>query len=366
CTSPRSTNGCADQQFKQALGAPDLIVWLDDLPQGVRLSANPSDDVLLRMSPPRPMPIPVRPARLDGWIDPATDRTGSGPPQLVEAGPTSEPTESQTPPPAAVQREFAHWSAKLSEWSRAQKLFEQQRTLYEQLERAAKMLEQQDDEVEFVLAAGLLRWQAPDGERICRHLVVDSVQPRLDRGTAEVTVTVASGRRRLEDGEILRDQEAFNPDRGRPARVAVLDAEASLLDSALLPPLQEYLSLSLGAAIATMGKAQAEPSLPDAPQLSASPALMPGAAFCLRRPTRRSQRHSDSPRRRFRSRWQNSWSTPNAISGRGVRTRWGSGSGSGAGHAPLGERAFVLTEDGRVERLAFGRGTRAGRCPSGR
>ncbi|NJC73013.1 AAA family ATPase [Planosporangium thailandense] len=256
-------------------GVPDPIIWLDGVPDGVRLVPNPRDDVLLRLRPQRPVPAPSPAALLKGWVEPEV-WDGEGPaPQLLDLGPTTEAVDLRTEPPSAVVRAFEAWSSQCRSWAREQEKTRRRRALYEQLEQAAKTLEQQDDEFEFVLAVGLLRWDAPDGERICRHLVTETVVPKLDRATAEVSVSFAGGRRRLEEREVLGDQEGFQPDRGRPVRQSVLDGDVPMLDSVLMTLLQEWVGYSLDVAVEFRDE-RVPPGrrLPGKPLLTASPALM--------------------------------------------------------------------------------------------
>jgi outer membrane murein-binding lipoprotein Lpp len=259
-----------------AAGAPDPIIWLDELPHGVRLVQSPQDDVMLKVGPPRSAPEPLPPTTLSGWIDAEQPRGADGPePELLELGPASDPFELRTEPPRSVVRAFAAWLAAWRSWVQEQERLRSQRVLYERLERAAKTLEQQDDEYEFVLGVGLLRWDAPDGEPLRRHLITEAVVPRLDRATAEVSVSLTTGRRRLEDREVLADQEAFQADRGPAVRQAIVDNDASVLAPELMLQLQDLLGHCLSEPLynGDAGGPVAGP-LPATPMLTSSPALI--------------------------------------------------------------------------------------------
>ncbi|MDG4811166.1 hypothetical protein O7634_30780 [Micromonospora sp. WMMD1120] len=96
---------------------------------------------------------------------------------------------------------------------------------------------------------------------------------RLDRATAEVSVSMGTGRRRTEDRELLGDQELFRSERGRPHRQAIVDGNRPWLE--LLRPIVELLEECLDTDVHTealpfvMGD-----ELPSAPTVSLSPALV--------------------------------------------------------------------------------------------
>ena len=146
-------------------GAPDLIIWLDRLPDGVKLVLNSHDDVVLRIRPERFMPEPLPPEVLFGWIDSEQPRGVEGPePGLRAARGEVDSPDGHVQPRAEVLHAFTRWHSQWTSWRRDQRRIQARRALYENLEQAAKTLEQHDDEYELVLGLGLLRWQAPDGE----------------------------------------------------------------------------------------------------------------------------------------------------------------------------------------------------------
>ncbi|MDQ3224068.1 MAG: AAA family ATPase [Gemmatimonadota bacterium] len=254
------------------VSGPELVLWLDQLPEGIRVNDQSVDDVLLRVRPPSILPEPRPPAELVGWIDSSEPRGLDGfEPELLELGPIDvEPKSERGSPPNSIVRAFARWMGTWRQWSRSQK----RRELYEKLESAAKKLEQRDDEFEFVLAVGLMCWQAPDGEQIRRHLVTEPVLPKLDRKTAEVTVSRVSGKRRFEDKEVLGAQEAYQPDRARISKTAVIESDASLLEEQTLAGILGWLELGFGEAFETEEMRGTKEELPTSPVLSASPALV--------------------------------------------------------------------------------------------
>ncbi|TDP97443.1 AAA domain-containing protein [Labedaea rhizosphaerae] len=254
-------------------GVPEQVLWLDDLPDGVRYTPTAGDDVLLRVSPPRTEPEPKPPAQIAGWIDLGGVRGFQGrEPRLAERGPSDAEVDEQTAPPNSVVRAFTLWLSAWRTWADKRRRTEGRRQLYEQLERAAKIMEQQDDVYEFVLGSGLVCWASPDGERIRRHIVTEAVAPKLDRRTAEVTVTLGSGKRRMEDKELFGGQDAYLPERGRTAREAIVESDVGILDQQFLELVKEWLSVSLDVPFA-VGDRRAQ-ELPDEPTVSRSPALL--------------------------------------------------------------------------------------------
>ncbi|MFD1044607.1 peroxidase family protein [Kibdelosporangium lantanae] len=243
-------------------GVPSPVIWLDELPDGVRAASNPSDDVLLRVRPQALQPEPLPPAELHEWIDSAEPRGHDA------AEPTFLDTEEN--PPVSVVQLFTRWVSSWRKWAASHPRLLERRRLYEQLEHVAKTLEQQDDEYEFVLAVGLVSWTSPDGT-IRRHLVSELVQPKLDRANAEVTVSLVSGKRRVEDKELFAGLDEYQPDRARASRQAILEGEAVLLADGTMRLVEEWLSTGLTEAV-DLVTARSTPTT--RPVLSASPALL--------------------------------------------------------------------------------------------
>jgi len=257
-------------------GVPDLVLWHNQLPEGLMVDDQSVDDVLLRVRPVSLSPAPRPPAELLGWIDFSEQRGFDAPePNLLEFGPIDvEPKSERMVPPNSIVRAFARWIELWRRWSKAQQRAQKRRELYEELESAAKTLEQRDDEFEFVLAVGLFCWEAPDGERIRRHLVTEPLLSKIDRETAEVIVSRVSGKRRFEDKEVLGAQETYQPDRGRLAKTVVIESDAPLLSEQTMDGIRDWLALGLGEACESVEMAGAKGVLPTTPTLSASPAFI--------------------------------------------------------------------------------------------
>ncbi|MCE7002894.1 AAA family ATPase [Kibdelosporangium philippinense] len=256
-------------------GAPEPIVWLDELPDGVQLNQRPTDDVVLRVRPPKIVPEPPPPADVAGWIHSDLPRGADGlEPVLIERGPAGAPADELREPPNSVVRGFTQWLSAWRSWSKEQVRERAKRQLYQQLEEAAKKLEQQDDEYEFVLAVGLVQWEAPDGEGIRRHLVSEPVLANLDRLTAEITVSFVSGKRRFEDKEIFAGQDVYHADRGRAVRQDVLDCDGDIFSDQVMRYTHDWLGLTLDVPFESTAARRRDKTLPTALTVSSAPALL--------------------------------------------------------------------------------------------
>src|SRR5689334_7237620 len=121
----------------------ESTIWLDDLPDGVRLHRDAADGVILRIRPPHPVPEPSPGPGLSRWLDSDQPRGADGPePELLSTGPASVPADRRTRPPASVVVLFTGWLAQWRSWARGQRRVLATHRLYEKLERAAKTLEQ--------------------------------------------------------------------------------------------------------------------------------------------------------------------------------------------------------------------------------
>jgi hypothetical protein len=85
-------------------GAPETVRWLTELPNGIRFTPTPHDDVILRLKPPRHVPEPRLPEQLLGWTDSDEPRGHPGRrPELLDAGPrTAEPSAWRAPSPSVL------------------------------------------------------------------------------------------------------------------------------------------------------------------------------------------------------------------------------------------------------------------------
>ena len=253
--------------------APQPLIWLDEIPDEieVRLDAD-GDDAVLAM---RPVPLvapPAVPIELADRVDPVSIND-------IDHNPALDPLDPDDPEAVAdeerIQVMFARWLAGWRSWAADERPRRLRRRLYDQLETAAKKMEQHDDEFECVIATGLLCWKADDGTAIRRHLLTEPVRPTIDRRSAEVRISRTGGRRRMEDGEVFHDQPCYLPERGRGHREALLASELPMDSPELQDSLRDWLGLSIAVAVDRVTlRPQDGVTLPALPQLSASPAFL--------------------------------------------------------------------------------------------
>jgi very-short-patch-repair endonuclease len=266
---------------------PELVLWLDELPDLFPSSRPVTADVLVRMLPPSLTPEPALPPELSGWVDSGQPRDANGPPpRLRGVGPVvgqerldvigQEVDRAQfeaSPPTQDVVQAFDRWRAAWLAWADERRRSDRARRIYEDLEEAAKRIEQRDDEYEFVLAFGLVRWVGPDGRVIRRHLVTEQILPTIDRTTAGVVVSRPGAKRRLEDRELFGGLAGYHPERGRSARMSLLEG-GWLTNEQWLGSIGEWLGpcLDSGFVFEPAGTHAAEPR--SALSVSMSPALL--------------------------------------------------------------------------------------------
>ncbi|WP_165550044.1 AAA domain-containing protein [Kribbella speibonae] len=195
------------------------------------------------------VPFPAVPDEVDDFIE----RSGRGDPngsipvlRLPQSDPDNEQAEPDPEDDVAARRQkvYLEWSLRWKEWAAAERERALTRQFYEDLEHAAKAMEQRDDEVEFVLAIGLVTWRLPDGELIRRHLLTVPVAPVIER-SGVVQVLVPTGRRRLEDRELFEGLAEYRPDRGSAAKEDVVDAVETFLSADTVDRLKAWLGLGL-------------------------------------------------------------------------------------------------------------------------
>jgi AAA domain len=202
-------------------------VWLADLPEGVQRPAATADGVLLTLDyVPRVAP-PALPEVLKGWIDhdAVVDPTGLDPP-LAEEGPGEvwAPDENgslglvpgtvQRQEAADVLRAYSEWLPRWRRWAEKERAARPRRELYDKLARVERRLAQHDDTFELVLGVGLLAWEAPESDRVFRHLVTTKLGIGINRDTARLTVSLLpEASARLEDRDFLDEQDGYARDR---------------------------------------------------------------------------------------------------------------------------------------------------------
>ncbi|MFB8437914.1 AAA domain-containing protein [Streptomyces niveus] len=220
-------------------------LWLADLPASVGRPSDRFDGVLLALDHvPQTAPPPL-PEALEGWVsaEQCQDADG-GDPTLAVEGPGQElvraPASSQQWEEAAeehtvrreeaaeVLRAYGPWLTRWRSWADRERAERALRDLYEQVYHWHQKLAQQDDQLELVLAVGLLTWSDPRGDAVHRHLLTHRVETSVDRRTARLVVRLTpDGAVRLEDQTFLDTDDGWAPERSA-ALVEEIAAQSSL------------------------------------------------------------------------------------------------------------------------------------------
>ncbi|MGW1341354.1 AAA domain-containing protein [Kribbella sp. NPDC002412] len=260
--------------------APERVLWLDERPAGVEVWAGDAAEVLLAARPVPIVPFPAVPVGIDEFVDRAGRSDPNGPaPRLLDPEDRSDPADDDQPEDPAVARRRAtyhEWLQGWRQWAADERERAVLRQFHEDLEHAAKAMEQRDDELEFVLAIGLVTWQAPGGDLIRRHLLTVPVVPVIER-SGIVQVLAPSGRRRFEDRELFEGLEEYRADRGAATKEDILDAAEPFLGPATLDRLRAWMGLGLTTAFEERARRSADDAT-----LATGPLLAPAPALVLR------------------------------------------------------------------------------------
>ncbi|MET7283033.1 AAA domain-containing protein [Kribbella sp. NPDC005582] len=241
--------------------APEDCIWHSELPDDVVRPDPRDDDLLLRIKPVTMIPPPALPAELIGWVIPdRVHHPGHPKPALLPAPLTADAAlahdaegdddderreraeRQRTSRQGAFDKWFAIWEA----WAEGEPARLHRQRVYERVMRAARLLEQRDDEYEFVMAAGFLSWEHPDRDLIRRHLVVEKVHPKAERSGA-VTLR-RTGTRRLEDHDVLYGLEHYHPERAREAQEALQAGSTPIDSQEAQEQLDDWVGLAVGVA----------------------------------------------------------------------------------------------------------------------
>ncbi|KUL47395.1 DNA/RNA helicase [Streptomyces sp. NRRL F-4489] len=205
---------------------------------------------------PQAAPPPL-PEVLDGWVsaERCQDADGGDPPlategpgrELVRAADDRqwwEEAEDHTirrDEAAEVLRAYGPWLDRWRRWAERERAERPLRELYEQLYHWHQKLTQQDDQLELVLAAGLLTWSDPRGDTVHRHLLTHRVETSVDRKTARLTVRLmAEGAVRLEDQAFLDTDDGWAPERSAALSEEIAALSLHLLASETLEQLAQW------------------------------------------------------------------------------------------------------------------------------
>lgn len=314
------------------------VLWIEDLPADAGKLTPGSEDTLFSMRPPVREQAPRPPDVVGPWLDttrPWNSHTYEprlyGPGAVAVPG-TVERTDSQDAastaddarPPQTVVREYEEWLVAWHAWARERRRMEQAQKVYEFAEKAAKEIEQRDDEHELVFARGLVRWITPDGRTLRRHVVTEQVRPDLDRRNAIVTVRRISAALRYEDSQLFGEVEGYEHDRAEDARQALDDAlEKGAPEDRCLQLLSAWIGrcTGTGATPAAALSHTHEPGLNLELSLSPPSFSVPGAKYFWQRPTSGSPGNLKILARRCRWHCRSSWSIRRLSSASGGSNR---------------------------------------------
>src|SRR5690606_16788632 len=125
-----------------------------------------------------------------------------------------------------IERLYRRWLDRWQVWADADRAIAPRRSWYEELARAARQLEQQDDVYELVIGTGLLTWTTPSGA--VRHpLLTTRVDVRTDPATGRIDVVVPDDAvTRIGDRALLEGWEGFESQRAQMVRDEVRAAPA--------------------------------------------------------------------------------------------------------------------------------------------
>ena len=242
------------------------VLWLEEIPSDAGKLDLSSEDILLSVRPPSPQPAQPPPEIVEPWLDDSRSwRRHEDKPRLRESmAPVRAGTHRAddtvggsdvTAAPESVKREFERWLTAWRVWAQEARRVSRLQDIYDFAEKVAKAVEQRDDENELVLARGLVRWVAPDGRILRRHLVTEQMLPALNRRTAEVEIRRIGAALREEDSQLFGEVDGYQHDRAEDLREqlkAGFDGRES--DDRCLQLLSQWISRCTGTG------AQAAPS----------------------------------------------------------------------------------------------------------
>ncbi|MDA3630283.1 AAA family ATPase [Saccharopolyspora sp. WRP15-2] len=249
------------------------VIWFDDLPDGIRVDPT-ADETLLQVRPVRNAPPPDVPEHLRDHIEVSTIARPDGPEPKLRHANEAALDEQVTENADEITRTFDRWLARWRAWAEEARRRKRQRELYEQLESAARELEQKDDEYELVVAVGLVSWAGPNDRDIFRHILVEQAIPLLD-DSGTVTVNRIPGKRRLEDRELFDGLPTYHPERGKAHKEELKKASSPLPSTESMEALQEWMGSALDVPFVTRNARSGRGSpLPETLTFSPSPALV--------------------------------------------------------------------------------------------
>jgi very-short-patch-repair endonuclease len=263
-------------------------LWLAPLPEPIRRPAARPDGVLLVLDHvPQAAPPPL-PEVLEGWIDPQRCQDpDAGDPPLSDEGPGHEQAQDtdgrewweertvRREDAAEVLRAYGPWLARWRHWAERERADRSLRELYEYVYHWHQKLAQQDDQLELVLAAGLLTWSDPSGEVVHRHLLTHRVETSVERRTARLTVRLAvEGAARLEDQDFLDADDGWAPERAAALSEEIATQSLHPLSTEVLEQLAQWQERVLSRPVAFSAEWQPPREPEGGARLTYAPALV--------------------------------------------------------------------------------------------
>ncbi|MFE9952966.1 AAA domain-containing protein [Streptomyces sp. NPDC005531] len=276
------------QRLRDDRARPRL--WLEQLPEGVRRPAAHLDGTLLTLDHVPRTAAPALPAVLEGWIDSelCQDADADEPP-LADQGPApkqahgasssirgmDEETTVRRENAAEVLRTYEAWIDRWRRWAQRERAERPLRELYEQLYHWHQKLAQQDDQLELVLAAGLLTWKEPSGDVVHRHLLTHRAETSVNRKTAQLTVRLmAEGAIRLEDQAFLDTDDGWTAEQAAALSEAIAGQSLHPLSGEVLDELAQWQERVLQRPVAFSADWQPPREPEPGARLTCAPALL--------------------------------------------------------------------------------------------
>jgi len=214
----------------------ERALWLADLPAGVDVMAEAGpDEAILTMERVTAEPPPAVPSSLNAYLDED---------EVADSSLAAPSLGGDGDRPAEIRRAYEAWLPGWQSWAEVDRELRPLRDWYRSLSAIARHLEQQDDEVEFVMGTGLLSWASPNG--LVRHpLVSTPLQVRIDVATGTLTVSVAPGASsRFADRDLLDTDDGFEPGPAESIRQVFREEAPQPLSDALKDRFTDWRSAS--------------------------------------------------------------------------------------------------------------------------
>lgn len=237
------------------------VEWLGELPPGIAVRRPPADgavpdNLLLRVGFEAQSKAPEPPPMLAALLDAKRVQDPEGPVPVLretaeERGPGSAGSElarrsvSDEARAAELRAQYARWSESWRAWAAREAPVRARQKVYKRLLSLARLLSQQDDVLEAVLAVGLVSWRPVPGARVNRHLVTRRLRISVDRVTARVDVRLdPEAVLRLEDRDFLHELPGYGEERIAAIHDALPGADQHPLSSQTVELLEDWRRLA--------------------------------------------------------------------------------------------------------------------------